>query len=272
MRTLKVAPRWVHSTHSNPKFSGSRRATARASLLTPSDKGRQREYIPPGRWLQHQTLVTGLSASILGPLLDGLHSSHNVLHYHHPVLIKILSFQLETCWWVPILFGLAGIILGVSHPLLDGVIDSSSSYPSSSSSSSARLQNSQIKNPSWFLILFGIALYVLQYYISGVMEEPLLGDKLLGVVPTIDVVLATAGGALWYILDKTPQGFLMASLTAICGPLLEIVLINTLHLYHYSHPDWANAIPSWIVWVYFGGAPAVGNLGRKISYSLITRS
>jgi len=27
--------------------------------------------------------------------------------------------QLESCWWVPLLFGVAGIILGVSFPLLD---------------------------------------------------------------------------------------------------------------------------------------------------------
>lgn len=30
-----------------------------------------------------------------------------------------IGYTLETCWWVPALFGTAGVILGVSHPLLD---------------------------------------------------------------------------------------------------------------------------------------------------------
>lgn len=27
--------------------------------------------------------------------------------------------ELETCWWVPLLFGVAGVILGVGFPVLD---------------------------------------------------------------------------------------------------------------------------------------------------------
>jgi hypothetical protein len=49
----------------------------------------------------------------------------------------------------------------------------------------------------------------------------------------------------------------MAVLTAAAGPIMEIFLINYLHLYHYTHPD-VFGIPTWIPWVYFGGAPAVG--------------
>ena len=47
----------------------------------------------------------------------------------------------------------------------------------------------------------------------------------------------------------------MAALTAVCGPAVEIFLINVLHLYDYAHPQiWG--VPTWIPWVYAAGAPA----------------
>ena len=55
----------------------------------------------------------------------------------------------------------------------------------------------------------------------------------------------------------------MALLTAVAGPAAEIVLINGLHLYNYTRPDFLG-IPSWITWVYFCGSPAVGNLSRQV--------
>jgi hypothetical protein len=30
-----------------------------------------------------------------------------------------VQWSFETCWWVPLLFGVAGLILGLSVPLLD---------------------------------------------------------------------------------------------------------------------------------------------------------
>jgi hypothetical protein len=55
----------------------------------------------------------------------------------------------------------------------------------------------------------------------------------------------------------------MAALTAVCGPAVEIFLINALHLYSYTAPQvWG--IPTWIPWVYAAGGPAVGGLGRKV--------
>ena len=59
----------------------------------------------------------------------------------------------------------------------------------------------------------------------------------------------------------------MACLTAVAGPAVEITLINWLHLYAYTHPA-VLGVPTWIPWVYFAGAPAVGNLGRKVAAQL----
>ena len=62
----------------------------------------------------------------------------------------------------------------------------------------------------------------------------------------------------------------MAVLTGVAGPVTEIFLINVLHLYHYSDPDFFG-IPSWIAWVYFCGSPAVGNLSRAVRGELRRR-
>ena len=62
----------------------------------------------------------------------------------------------------------------------------------------------------------------------------------------------------------------MMALLAVTGPVAEIGLINQLHLYTYTHPDFLG-IPSWITWVYAAGGPANGALGRQILHELSTR-
>lgn len=159
--------------------------------------------------------------------------------------------------WVPLLFGVAGIILGVSHPLLDAwQAGRGGEQPRGGS------------DPSWTLVLPAIACFVLQYAASGALEQPLLGQTLPGGLPTLDVFLAATAAAHWAAFDGTRQGAGMAALTAVGGPLVEMLLINGAHLYHYSHPVLLGT-PTWICWVYACGAPAVGNLGRKVSSALL---
>lgn len=49
-------------------------------------------------WLQQQALVVGAASAILGPLCDGQHSAHDVLHYTTPTIRSLGPLQLETCW------------------------------------------------------------------------------------------------------------------------------------------------------------------------------
>jgi hypothetical protein len=105
---------------------------------------------------------------------------------------------------------------------------------------------------------------VLQYGLSGILEQPTLGQTLPGTsIPTLDTVLFTYALLHWTVFDRTPQGFAMAAMTAVCGPAVEMFLINVLGLYQYSHPV-VLGVPTWIPWVYFCGGPAVGNLGRRV--------
>jgi hypothetical protein len=49
--------------------------------------------------LPRQAVAMAAAGAALGPLLDGLHSSNDVLHYHHPTVLRLGSvWQLETCW------------------------------------------------------------------------------------------------------------------------------------------------------------------------------
>eukprot|EP00195_Chlamydomonas_chlamydogama_P009987 CAMPEP_0202906088 /NCGR_PEP_ID=MMETSP1392-20130828/37269_1 /ASSEMBLY_ACC=CAM_ASM_000868 /TAXON_ID=225041 /ORGANISM="Chlamydomonas chlamydogama, Strain SAG 11-48b" /LENGTH=214 /DNA_ID=CAMNT_0049594447 /DNA_START=174 /DNA_END=818 /DNA_ORIENTATION=- len=211
------------------------------------------------------------AGAALGPFCDGLHSSGNVLHYTNPSIIQLGPVTLETCWWVPVLFGVAGLILGVSYPVLDEL---------AAGHQTQQQQDWQPGAPGWPIVLLCISLFVLQYKLSAVLEVPLLqqyvslppggfGAAALE-LPTIDIVLLLYALAHWRMFDATPQGFAMSTLTAVAGPLVEICLINLLGLYTYTHPQVAG-VPTWIPWVYFCGGPAVGLLGRQVWATLKTR-
>jgi hypothetical protein len=169
-----------------------------------------------------------------------------------------------------LLFGVAGLILGVSVPLLDdlaaGRTAADAPQQQQQQQSKQLLRMGLQQDGSWPWVLLCISLFVTQYWLSGVLEQPLLGQTLaegLG-VPTLDVVLLAYALLHWGVFDGTPQGFAMAALTAVCGPAVEVLLVNELGLYHYMHPVVAGAVPTWIPWVYFCGGPAVGNLGRQV--------
>ena len=194
------------------------------------------------------------ASAVLGPLCDGLHSQWSVLKYTAPLPpLSILSWQLETTWWTPLLFAVAGVILGVSHPVLDAA------FPAE--------EPRHGRQPSWGVVLLGIAGFVGQYYASARLDGPLEGVT-LGPLPALDLLLAAAAIAQWAVFDGSRQGAGMAALTAVAGPAVEVALIH-LGLYSYSHPQLFGPIPTWIAWVYAAGGPAVGNLGRKVSAKLL---
>ena len=125
--------------------------------------------------------------------------------------------------------------------------------------------------PSWPTVFLAISLFVLQYRLSGLLEVPLLGepdnimflpqrflpapyfcarlywlrdssDGVMGHAPAgypglTDAILLAYGVAVWRSLDGTPQGLAISCLTAAAGPAVEVLLINILGLYAYTHPQ-----------------------------------
>jgi len=163
--------------------------------------------------------------------------------------------------WVPLLFGLAGVLIGVGYPLLDEIVGARSG-------AAAAAPPAPPQPPSWPAVYACIALFVAQYAASGALEAPLLHLRLpLVQAPALATGLAASGLAIWAGFDRTPAGLVISAVTAVGGPLLEVGLINGPHLYVYSHPEiWG--VPGWIAWVYFAGGPAVGLLGRRVAADL----
>jgi len=208
-------------------------------------------------WLK-QAGAMWISAALLGPVCDGRHSSHDVLHYAADSLAGPpwqLSLGgnvlLETCWWVPIVFGGAGVILGAAHPILDERWGGGSRAP-----------------PGWAAVLLNISCFVLCYELSGILAQD-AGDY--HDYLALDAPLAAAAAAIFLLFERSPGGLFMMALLAAIGPVVEIGLINGLHLYAYTHPHVAG-IPTWIPWVYAAGGPANGALGRQILAELESRS
>lgn len=216
----------------------------------------------PGSWLPELALAMGAASAVLGPVCDNFHSQFFVLRYADPIRIdlslpqSVLNVTFETTWWTPLLFAVAGVILGLAHPLLDDALEG----------------GRKKGNLSWTWVLIGISVFVEQYWMSAVLEAPLLGIEVLPHVPALDAILCLTAVTTWAVFDGSRQGIFMAILTAVAGPAVEYVLITQGHLYSYSHPQILGVLPSWIGWTYFAGAPAVGNLGRKAAAVLKSRA
>ena len=197
----------------------------------------------------------------LGPFLDSYHSAFGVLQYDKPFSWMLWSSPssppaLTTTWWVFLLFGLAGFIIGWLYIILDRIIisvDDEQLDP-----------NESLVNPSPPKILVGISFFTLQYWLSGVLSQSGVDrTTMLNVMS----VLAAAG---FVALDGTMAGFYTSLATAIGGPLIEVGLITLTRIgmlgstggYHYTDPGETGFFPLWIVPVYFLGGPANGNLAR----------
>ena len=186
---------------------------------------------------------------------------------------------LETALWVPLLFGGAGVVIGVGHTLgdmfrlktgakEDRFIEGNTPLPRFLEECPGKPRLGW--EPEWGVVYSGIGLFAMQYATSGILAttvNPPFPD-----MPShaIDAILAAWALGQWAVFDYTKQGLTMAVLTGVAGPVTEIFLINVLHLYHYSDPDFFG-IPSWIAWVYFCGSPAVGNLSRAVRGELRRR-
>lgn len=155
---------------------------------------------------------------------------------------------LKTAVWVPVLFGFAGFVMSAIVLILDEILQT----------------KDNLRSPSWPKTLYGISAFSAQYYLSGLLDY----SSVEGVwIHSILALLAAVGFA---VFDGSIAGFLLGLATAVSGPVAELLLINIPHLYRYTHADFYG-ICSWIPWVYFLGAPAVGNLARRLYADSKTR-
>lgn len=190
----------------------------------------------------------------LGPVLDGFHSRFGVLQYHHPApfAVQLGTFELcQTAAWVPPLFGVAGLLIGTLYVLFDQVLDTSPEQ----------------LDPSVGAVALNIGLYIAQYFVSELIWGPfgLIGPGQPFISRAAELLIWIWALTQWRVFDSSRAGFLVAVLTAVGGPAIEIGLLNFpgWDLYAYSSPDLLG-IPTFILPVYFCGAPAVGCLARYL--------
>ena len=191
------------------------------------------------------TAAVALVSAPLGMLLDNQHGLFHVLEYAaYPFQLTWANkVVLKTALWVPALFAFAGFAMSAIILVLDDVLRTSP----------------QKRAPSMPKVLYGISAFSAQYYLSGLLDFTLRAPS--GAVTHVTLAALAAVG--FAVFDGTAAGLLLAVATAVAGPLTEVLLVNVPHLYTYTHADLLG-VCSWIPWVYAMGAPAVGNLARKV--------
>jgi hypothetical protein len=109
-----------------------------------------------------------LASALLGPWLDNFHGQFGTLVYAHPVMLggSRGAPWLITDYWVPPLFGIAGVLITALLFAAEQAFDE------------------RRPAPRWSTIWSGVALFSLQYYASGYL------DGVQAPLPVIHAILA----------------------------------------------------------------------------------
>jgi hypothetical protein len=175
------------------------------------------------------SLALFAAGSLSGPALDAFHAYNGILEYPHPEFLRM-------AWWVPFLFGGYTLLITLSAPLVDLL--------------GGRWAG---RVPSLKLVASGVAIFALVYMISGLWAADSSAKNM---------VFAVVSGWLWFFLDRSLLGLIYAAGTAFLGCAAEAFLVHNGH-FHYHVAD-VFGIPTWIFFLHFNGALAVGNLGRIV--------
>ena len=207
------------------------------------------------------SLIMILCGAALGPFLDSFHSAFGVLQYDDPITAALWGTvsnpALITAWWVPVLFGVAGWLIGWLYIFWDAILqtdgDNSKLQPQNQSASQG------ITDPSPPKVLFGISIYTFQYWLSGVLVATEAFDR-----TSILNLMSLYAAVLFVVLDGSLAGFIVSATTALGGPVIEVGLLSMARSglmpggYHYTDLGETGFFPLWIIPVYFLGGPAVG--------------
>ena len=164
-----------------------------------------------------------------GSALDALHVHSGTTAYAHPWVFEMSP-------WVPLIFGLVGLSVGVSYPLAE------------------RLTGLRAdRRPSWTEVSLGFALFAALYAMSGYLPTSNL-------VRLVVVSLGAAGLYLW--LARTKLALALAVVAAVIGPLAESAIVHS-GFFAYRYPDLLG-VTMWLPALYAGGSVAFGTLGHKV--------
>ncbi len=190
--------------------------------------------------LKKNVLILFSLGFFLGPIGDFCHVVAKTTGYPQGIF-GIYFFRIP--FWVPFLFGLATLAIGLSHPRLDRLLGKPPVRPG-------------MKN--WTKVGTGILLFLSLYGISGFMPWKTGGIN--------DLVLAGLGLFLWWEYDRSWQGIVLGILTAIAGTCVEIALVHLGAFFYLPPKNNLFGVASWLPWLYFAASVTVGNLGRRLDF------
>ena len=167
--------------------------------------------------------------AVVGSALDALHTHGGMTVYATEWVFKMSA-------WTPLVFGLAGVSVGLAYPLAE------------------RLTGRRpCRRLSWLEVSAGFTVFALLYAASGYLPAS-NAVKLL--------VLSSGAAALFVWLARTRLALGLAVLAALVGPLVEVVLVHAGFFAH-TRPD-ALGIPMWLPALYASGSVAFGAVGQKV--------
>lgn len=182
-------------------------------------------------------LLLFLGGALLGTLGDFFHVVTQTDGYQSPLYPLPGSGQ---PFWVPFLFGSAGLGIGLSHPFIG-----------------RRLGQKPRMGKSWMDVIAGILAFLFLYACSGFLSLETGGAK--------DAFLIIGALLVWVIFDRTWQGIVLGLSTALIGTSFEIFLSYIGGFYYYPHAANFAGVPSWLPWLYFPASITVGNAGRFLT-------
>lgn len=179
-----------------------------------------------------------LLGALLAPLGDFSHLLSDTTMY--PAAGEIYYIFGVMPFWVPLMFGLATLAIGLSHLSFDRLFGSP--------------RRAYSQRP--VLVWWGVFLFVALYCLSGFLPGQRTG--------LADGMLAIGAFLLWYGLDRTWQGVLLGFLTAVVGTAVEMTLVHFEVFYYLPPKDILLGVARWLPWLYFAASVSVGNLARAL--------
>lgn len=179
------------------------------------------------KWIKF-SLITFLISAILGPIGDFFHVHTHATSY--PPFVYGYYFLNRVPWWVPILFGSAGLSIALSTLAIDKRRDTH----------------------SFIEIFIGFIGFLGLYISSGYLPHNLIADA----------IIASGAILIWYFLERTRLGLFLAISNALFGTAFEIMLVK---LGVFSYSDTNNrlfGVASWLPWLYVAVSVGVGNFAR----------
>ena len=139
--------------------------------------------------------------------------------------------------WVPFLFGTAVMLMAVIHRFMSKIF-----HP--------RLERHFIIASSAPLIFVAI------YAATGIFHSGTGGWE--------DVWLATVTILLWFVMDGTRTGAILALVNAFFGTCFEIFLVGIGAFYYYPTHSNLMGVPSWLPWLYMAASVCISLFVRLI--------